>query len=89
MSQKIAHLLEGHISFASKYNSGTTFTFFHPIKLGMSINMIKNNKFQQKNISGKILIVDDDYSNLTMFSLLLEGFKFRILLKQKFQIPTE
>ena len=76
LSQKIAHLLEGHISFTSKYNSGTTFTFFHPIKLGMSINMIKNNKLQTKNISGKILIVDDDYSNLTMFSLLLEGFKF-------------
>ena len=76
LSQKIAHLLEGHISFISKYNSGTTFTFFHPIKLGMSINMIKNNKLQPKNISGKILIVDDDYSNLTMFSLLLEGFKF-------------
>ena len=76
LSQKIAQLLEGHISFKSIYNSGSTFTFFHPIKLGMSINIIKNNKFQTKNISGKILIVDDDYSNLTMFGLLLEGFKF-------------
>ena len=76
LSQKIAHLLEGHISFRSKYNSGSTFNFFHPIKLGMSINMFKNNKIQTKNISGKILIVDDDESNLTMFRLLLEGFKF-------------
>lgn len=77
LSQKIAHLLEGHISFKSKYNSGSTFTFFHPIKLGMSINLFnKNNKIHAKNISGKILIVDDDESNLTMFRLLLEGFKF-------------
>jgi signal transduction histidine kinase/CheY-like chemotaxis protein len=76
LSQKIAHLLEGHISFKSKYNSGSTFTFFHPIKLGMSINMFKSNKLQTKNVSGKILIVDDDESNLAMFRLLLEGFKF-------------
>ena len=74
LSQKIAHLLDGHVSFKSECNSGSTFTLFHPIKLGMSINNIKN-KVNSKFVSGKILIVDDDESNLIMFRLLLENFK--------------
>ncbi len=75
LSQKIAHLLDGHISFKSQYNEGSVFTLFHPIKLGMSINNIKNKVFT-KIIEGKILLVDDDLSNLNMFRLLLENIKF-------------
>jgi signal transduction histidine kinase/CheY-like chemotaxis protein len=75
LSQKIAHLLDGHISFTSEQSKGSIFTLFHPIKLGMSINILKN-QANTNIIEANILIVDDDLSNLNMFKLLLENFKF-------------
>jgi signal transduction histidine kinase/CheY-like chemotaxis protein len=75
LSQKIAHLLEGHISFISEQSKGSTFTLFHPVKLGQSVNTIKNH-LNTNIIEAKILIVDDDISNLDMFKLLLENFKY-------------
>jgi signal transduction histidine kinase/CheY-like chemotaxis protein len=74
LSQKIAHILEGHITFSSEPNIGSVFTLFHPIKLGLSINNLKN-KVNANILEGKVLIVDDDESNLIMFRLLLENFK--------------
>ncbi len=75
LSQKIAHLLDGHISFTSEQSKGSVFTLFHPIKLGMSMNTLRN-QVNTNIIEAKILIVDDDISNLNMFKLLLENFKF-------------
>lgn len=36
VSQKIAHLLGGHISVQSEYNKGSCFTFHHPLTFGQS-----------------------------------------------------
>ena len=74
LSQKIAHILDGHITFSSEPNKGSVFTLFHPIKLGLSINNLKN-KVNSNILEGKVLLVDDDESNLIMFRLLLENFK--------------
>jgi len=88
LSQKIALLLEGNITFKSEYTKGSTFIFFHPIKLGTSINTIKN-KEHINGIEGNILIIDDDYSNLIMFKMLLEIFIKEYNLKLKIDIVQD
>ena len=72
LSQKIANLLDGYISFKSDPKSGSTFSLFHPIKLGYSVNLIKNKKIN-KILKGNILIVDDDQANVFLFKQLLEN----------------
>ncbi|AYV83625.1 MAG: hybrid sensor histidine kinase/response regulator [Hyperionvirus sp.] len=71
VSQKIAHLLGGHISVVSAHKKGSTFTLFHPIRLGSSGSTIGKNKFT-RILVGKILIVDDNESNLILFRLMLD-----------------
>ena len=73
VSQKIAYLLGGCISVMSEHKKGSTFTMFHPITLGTSgVTFIKN-KFN-KNLTGNLLIVDDNESNLLLFRLMLDHF---------------
>jgi len=73
ISQKIAHLLGGNISVVSEHKKGSTFTLFHPIKLANSGNFQEKVKFA-KDLVGKILIVDDNESNLMLFRLMLDHF---------------
>ena len=73
VSQQIAHLLGGHVSVVSEHNKGSTFTLNHPIKLGNSGTFIDKDKFN-KCLSGNILIIDDNESNLTLFKLMLDHF---------------
>lgn len=71
--QKIANLLGGYIKVKSIYKEGSAFTLFHPIKLGTSITLFDNN-LTNNIISGNILLVDDNESNLMLFKMLLENF---------------
>lgn len=73
VSQQISHLLGGHISVVSEHKKGSTFTLFHPIKLSSSGTFLDKNKYD-KCLSGKILIIDDNESNLTLFKLILDHF---------------
>lgn len=73
ISQRIAHLLGGHISVVSEHKKGSTFTLFHPIKLGNSGTFFDKHNYDTI-ISGKILIIDDNESNLTLFKLMLDHF---------------
>lgn len=73
VSQQIAHLLGGHICVVSEHKKGSTFTLFHPIKLGSSGTFLDKNKYN-KCLSGNILIIDDNESNLTLFKLILDHF---------------
>lgn len=75
VSQQVAHLLGGHISVVSQYKKGSTFTLFHPIKLENSGIIFEKQNFD-KIISGNILIVDDNESNLVLFRLMLEHFNY-------------
>lgn len=83
VSQQIAHLLGGHICVVSEHKKGSTFTLFHPIKLGSSGTFSNKEKFN-KCLSGKILIIDDNESNLTLFKLMLDHFNC----EYKFNLET-
>lgn len=69
ISQMISGLLGGEISVSSGCG-GSIFTFFHPIKLSCS-HVFKNTYSEAKSLCGKILIVDDNVSNLDLFRDLL------------------
>lgn len=75
VSQKIAHVLGGNISVTTQYKKGSTFTLFHPIKLGASGNKIKENK-EIEPIKGRILIVDDEVHNASIFKMVLLSFNY-------------
>lgn len=75
ISQKIANLMGGNISVKSEFNRGSIFTLYHPIKLGFSGTMF-DKKVIEIYLSGNILIVDDNESNLSLFKLLLENFNY-------------
>lgn len=75
VSQKIANLMGGKITIKTEHTKGSTFTFHHPIKLGMS-----GNKYEVDlaigEISGNILLVDDNAANLLLLHTLLEQFNY-------------
>ncbi|AYV81789.1 MAG: response regulator [Harvfovirus sp.] len=75
VSQKIANLLGGHISVVSEHKKGSTFTLYHPIRLGTSGTTMGKNKFAA-SLTGKILIVDDNESNLILFRLMLDHLNY-------------
>lgn len=75
VSQKIANLLGGKITVKSEHMKGSTFSFFHPIKLGTSNKQYDNNIIKC-DLRGNILIVDDNSSNLMLLHMLLEQFNY-------------
>ena len=78
LSQKIANILGGYISFKTEYKKGSIFTLFHPINLSLSNNIIikenNTNTNTNTNIEGKILIIDNEIQNTQIFKMLLESF---------------
>lgn len=74
--QKIANLLGGTIDVKSEFNRGSTFIFTHPINLNTSNSKSINNIFNDKNINGNVLIVDDDKNITAMFKLLLKCINY-------------
>jgi len=73
ISQKMAKLLGGYISVKSEYNKGSIFTMHHPIDLLLNNHNIININ-TNTNIKGKILIIDDNDSNLSLLQMLMEHF---------------
>lgn len=84
--QKIAHLLGGNIEVNSEHKKGSTFTLILPI-LAHNSNpeiCIKNNSsvvdtynlFNDIEIKGNILIVDDDPNITSLFKLLLKCMNY-------------
>lgn len=84
LSQKLAKLLGGYIQCISEYQKGSTFSFFHPIKLGNS-HILYDDKEIQYNLKGKILLVDDDEANLILLKMLLDNY----ILEYKFDLEIE
>lgn len=73
ISQKIARLLNGYISYKpNKNNTGSIFTLFIPIQLGMSCILFDNIR-QRHNIYGNVLLVDDDDSNLFLIKAIIDN----------------
>jgi signal transduction histidine kinase/CheY-like chemotaxis protein len=75
VSQRIANLLGGYITVRNKIDKGSVFTLFHPIKLGLS-GSFNNIKKYASTLEGKILIVDDDNSNLILLRMLFDNFNY-------------
>lgn len=76
VSQKIADALGGQITVETQYRKGSVFTLFHPIKLGSS--GIRSDSIKEiKPIKGKILVVDDEVHNASIFKMLLKSFNYR------------
>lgn len=75
VSQKIANLLGGKITVKSEISKGSTFSFYHPIKLELSGNKYENN-INIGELSGSVLLVDDNSSNLILLHTLLEQFTY-------------
>lgn len=73
---KIATLLGGAIDVTSTFRKGSTFTFTHPIKLGYSGNQSKIEQYDNREIKGDILIVDDDPNITALFKLLLRCMNY-------------
>jgi len=78
VSQKIANLLGGNINVKSEYKKGSTFSFNHPIKLGISGDKYGHIKYIG-NLDGNILLVDDNESNLLLLHTLLEQFNYEYM----------
>jgi signal transduction histidine kinase len=75
VSQRIANLLGGYITVKSEHMVGSTFSFYQPIKLEVSGNKYENFTFTDK-LSGNILLVDDNCSNLSLLHMLLDQFNY-------------
>lgn len=75
ISQKIANLIGGRITVRSEQNKGSTFSFYHPIKLGISRTFFDCNTIME-GLTGNVLLVDDNTSNLTLLHTLLEQFNY-------------
>lgn len=73
ISQKMAHLLGGYISVKSELNKGSTFTLHHPLTL-QNKNLNSKSNLSEQHIKGKILLVDDNGSNLSLLKMLMEHF---------------
>jgi len=70
---KIIRLLGGNITIKSEYNSGSTFIFTHPIKVGISYNLHSETSIfnDLNNIEKNILVVDDIESNILLLKLII------------------
>ncbi len=75
ISQKIANLMGGKITVKSEPQKGSTFSFYHPIKLGMSGCKYETNS-TIGSLSGNILLVDDNHDNLSLLHTLLDQFNY-------------
>lgn len=70
---KIIRLLGGNITIKSEYNTGSTFIFTHPIKIGTSYNLNSNTSIfnDLNNIEKNILVVDDVESNVLLLKMII------------------
>lgn len=84
LSQKLAKLLGGNITYLTEYGNGSTFSLFHPIKLGTSEILYSGDNIQF-NLKGKLLLIDDDETNLIILKMLLENF----VLEYNFDLEME
>lgn len=72
VSNKIAHLLGGNITVKSKYGDGSIFSLYHPINLGQSGLPTEKSNIDG-SLSGNILLVDDNESNLSLLHIVLDN----------------
>lgn len=77
ISQKLANLLGGQITVKTKKDKGSVFTLSHPIKLGASGNNFIISL--PEHLSCNILLVDDNYSNLSLLHMLLDNFNYEYM----------
>jgi len=72
ISQKIANLLGGKITVQSSYGKGSVFSFYHPNKLNKTTPLQRIRSVT--NLRGKVLIIDDNESNLALLKMLIDHF---------------
>lgn len=86
LSQKIANLLGGYIKYQSKCDKGSLFILYHPLNLCLSQLMYSDDTYNIKyNLRGKILLVDDNESNLLLLKMLLDNF----ILEYNYELQTD
>jgi signal transduction histidine kinase len=73
ISQKLANLLDGHITVRSDPEKGSTFSLYIPVKLGIS-GTYSETKFNNKNLHGRVLLVDDNEYNLLLLKMLFDNY---------------
>jgi signal transduction histidine kinase/ActR/RegA family two-component response regulator len=72
ISVKLIQLMGGKISLTSEENKGSTFYFHIPMRKGKK-DIAKNNSFEdKKEVSGKVLLVEDNKANQMFMKLIFK-----------------
>ncbi|WP_158795576.1 response regulator [Pedobacter sp. L105] len=81
ISEKLVNLMNGNISVKSKLNEGTTFYFTIDVTIGILKEQISAVQEQLQNEGKKILVVDDNLTNLRILKTQLEQWNFIPVIK--------
>ena len=88
ISHKLANLLGGKIKVKSEYGKGSVFSFYHPLNICTNTS-ISSSEISSEELSGNILLVDDDEDSLHLLKLLIEHINYDINSNLEVEILTD